>query len=54
MEKKLLYLLLNIVKNELIKEYDNFFVKVIQILYDDNYIEYCKIKEEDITNIVTI
>jgi hypothetical protein len=47
-------LLVKIIKEELVKEYDSFIVKIIQIYYNDNYDIYKTIKEEDITNIVCI
>jgi hypothetical protein len=47
-------LLVKVIKEELIKEYDNFIVKIIQLYYDDNYLEYKNIKEEDITRLVCI
>lgn len=47
-------LLVETIKNELIKEYDIFVVKIIQIYYNDNYSKYESVKEEDITNLVCI
>ena len=47
-------LLVNKIKEELIKEYDTFQVKIIQIYYDDDYEIYKDIKEEIITDIVAI
>ena len=47
-------LLVKIIKEELIKEYDIFVVKIIQIYYNDNYEIYKPIKEENITNIVSV
>jgi hypothetical protein len=47
-------LLVKIIKDELVKEYDKFIVKIIQIYYNDNYEKYQPIKEEDITNIVSL
>jgi hypothetical protein len=49
-----LEILLKTIKEELIKEYDIFCVKLIQLFYDDDYDIYNKIKEEDITIKVTI
>ena len=46
--------LVKIIKEELIKEYDKFIVKIIQLYYNDNYTEYQYIKEEDITNLVCL
>jgi hypothetical protein len=46
--------LVKIIKEELIKEYDKFIVKIIQLYYNDNYIDYQYIKEEDITNLVCL
>jgi hypothetical protein len=42
------------VKEELIKEYDKFIVKIIQLYYNDNYEKYKYIKEEDITKLVCL
>jgi very-short-patch-repair endonuclease len=47
-------LLVKTIKDELVKEYNTFIVKIIQIYYNDNYEVYQPIKEEDITNIVAI
>jgi hypothetical protein len=47
-------LLVKSIKEELVKEYDKFIVKIIQLYFDDNYEEYKYIKEEEITNIVCI
>jgi hypothetical protein len=47
-------LLVETVKNELIKSYDTFIVKTIQIFYNDNYDVYQPIKEEDITDLVCV
>ena len=41
-------------KEELIKNYDIFQVKIIQLYYDDDYETYLEVKEEVITDIVTI
>ena len=47
-------LLVKTIKEELVKEYDSFLVKIIQLYYDDDYKDYKKVKEEDITSIVCI
>jgi hypothetical protein len=47
-------LLVKTIKNELLKDYDTFIVKIIQLYYDDNYEEYNPIKEEIITDIVCV
>jgi hypothetical protein len=47
-------LLVKIIKEELIKDYDKFIVKIMQICYNDNYEKYKIIKEEDITKVVSI
>ena len=47
-------LLVNKVKEELIKDYESFQVKIIQLYYDDDYEKYQNVKEEIITDIVTI
>jgi hypothetical protein len=47
-------LLVKSIKEELVKEYDKFIVKIIQIYFDDNYEKYKFVKEEEITNIVCI
>jgi hypothetical protein len=49
-----LNLLVKIIKEELIKVYEKFIVKIIQIFYNDNYEEYQSIKEEVITDKVCI
>jgi Fe-S cluster biosynthesis and repair protein YggX len=46
--------LVELIKKELIKEYDKFIVKIIQLYYDDDYDVYKSIKKEDITNKVCI
>jgi hypothetical protein len=53
-DKERLKLLIDIIKQELIKEYDEFIVKLIQLYYNDNYKKYNPIKTEDITNTVCI
>ncbi len=47
-------LLIDIIKRELIIEYDIFMVKTIQLFYDDDYDIYQSIKEEIITDKVCI
>jgi hypothetical protein len=47
-------LLVKIIKDELIKNYDKFIVKIIQIFYNDNYELYQNLKEEIITDKVCI
>jgi hypothetical protein len=47
-------LLVVTIKNELVKEYDTFIVKQIQLYYDDNNNEYQSMNEENITLIVTV
>jgi hypothetical protein len=47
-------LLVKTIKDELIKEYNSFIVKIIQIFYNDNYDKYQNIKEENITDLVCI
>jgi hypothetical protein len=42
------------IKEELIKTYDDFVVKIIQLFYNDNYEVYQSIKEEIITDKVCI
>ena len=49
-----LKILIEIIKNELIITYDTFFVKIIQLFYDDDNENYNNVKELDITNIVCI
>jgi hypothetical protein len=44
--------LINTIKQELVKEYNEFLVKIIQIYYNDNYEKYQPIKEENITDLV--
>lgn len=46
--------LIEIIKEELVEEYNKFCVKIIQLFYDDNYIKYKVVKKEDITDKVTI
>ena len=47
-------LLVKSIKEELVKDYDKFIVKLIQLYYDDNYEEYKEIKQEEITKLVCI
>ncbi len=47
-------LLIDTIKTELIKDYEKFQIKLIQLYYDDNYEVYKEIKEEDITSLVCI
>ena len=47
-------LLVKVIKEELVKDYDKFIVKIIQICYNDNYEKYQYIKEEIITDKVCI
>ena len=46
--------MIRIIKEEIIKEYDKFVVKIIQLYYNDNYKIYQSIKEENITDLVSI
>ena len=47
-------LLVKTIKEELVKEYDKFIVKTVQLYYNDNYKIYKNIKEEDITDLVCV
>ena len=47
-------LLVKTIKEDIIKEYDTFIVKNIQLYYNDDYEIYQPIKEENITNIVAL
>ena len=47
-------LLVKTIKDELVKDYDTFIVKIIQLYYNDDYEEYQPVKEEVITDIVCI
>jgi hypothetical protein len=47
-------LLVDTIKKELVKDYDDFIVKTVQIYYNDNYKEYKPIKEEIITDLVSV
>ena len=51
---KRLNFLIDIVKEELCKDYDEFIVKVVQLFYNDTYEKYQPIKVEDITKLVTV
>jgi hypothetical protein len=47
-------LLVKTIKDELVKEYDTFIVKIIQLYYNDTFKTYKPIKEENITDIVAL
>lgn len=47
-----LALLLEVVHGEISKEYYQFQVKIYQLFYDDDYDQYYRVKEEDVTSIV--
>jgi len=47
-------LLVKTVKEELVKQYDLFLVKIVQLFYNDNYDKYQYVKEEIITDKVCI
>jgi hypothetical protein len=47
-------LLVETIKKELVKNYERFIIKIVQVCYNDNYEKYEKIKEEDITSIVCV
>jgi hypothetical protein len=47
-------LLVSVIKEELVKKYDEFLVKIIQLFYNDNYENYQNRKEEMITDKVCI
>jgi len=49
-----LHLLVKTIKNELVKNYDLFIVKIIQVYYNDNYDIYQPIKEDIITDKVAV
>jgi hypothetical protein len=53
-QKDRIDLLVKTIKEELVKEYDIFIVKIIQLYYNDNYKIYQSIKEENITDLVSI
>ena len=42
------------IKKELVKDYDKFIVKLIQLYYDDDNDKYKKKKTEEITDLVCI
>ena len=52
--KERLDILVKIIKEELVKDYEKFLVKTIQLYYDDNNEKYEKIKEENITTLVCV
>jgi hypothetical protein len=47
-------LLVKTIKEELVKDYDKFIVKTVQLYYNDDYKKYRNVKEEDITDLVSI
>jgi hypothetical protein len=47
-------LLVKTIKEELVKDYETFIVKIIQLYYNDNYEEYKNVKEENITDLVCV
>ena len=47
-------LLVDKIKEELVKNYEIFQVKIIQLYYDDDNEKYQEVKEEDITDIGSI
>lgn len=47
-------LLVKTIKNELVKDYNKFNVKLIQLYYNDDYEKYKRIKRENITKRVSI
>lgn len=46
--------LMKIIKEELVKQHDKFYVKIIQLYYDDDYPEYQYRKEMVITKLVCV
>ena len=42
------------IKDELVKEYNEFIIKTIQLFYNDDYEVYKQVKEENITDIVAV
>jgi very-short-patch-repair endonuclease len=54
LQKEKINTLINTIKEELVKAYETFIVKIIQLYYNDDYIDYKAIKEEDITDKVCI
>ena len=53
-QKDKIHLLVKTIKKYLIKDYNTFIVKLIQLYYNDNYDTYKKIKKENITKLVCI
>lgn len=49
-----LNLLIDIINKELLRTFDNFEVRLLQLYYNDNYEIYQNVKYEEITNIVAI
>jgi hypothetical protein len=49
-----LNILTKTIKEELVKDYDEFIVKIIQLYYDDNIKKYQECKEEIITHLVAV
>lgn len=47
-------LLIEVIQNEISKQYLEFKVIVFQLYYDDEYDVYQRVKEEDITSIVCV
>ena len=47
-------LLVKTIKEELVKDYETFIVKTIQLFYNDDYEEYKNVKEEEITDLVCV
>ncbi len=47
-------LLVKTIKKELVKDYNIFIIKLIQLWYDDNNDKYKKIKKENITKLVSV
>ena len=45
---------LSVMVEEIKKDYENFFVKIIQLYFNDDYEVYQEMKEEDITDKVCI
>jgi len=46
--------LIEVIKSELVANYDQFIVEIIQLYYDDNFEQYMDIKRENITDIVCL
>ena len=53
-QKDRIDLLVKTIKDEIIKEYDTFIVKIVQLYYNDIYKVYKPIKEENITDKVAL